>query len=52
MSYLSKCKTCTVVILGGAALFLFEKWCFTMAGAVLERSMGKIHFIMVEKLLP
>lgn len=52
MWYINKYRTYGVVIIWGAALFLFEKCCFTIAGALLERSMGTIHFFIAERLLP
>jgi len=45
-------KTYGMVIIWGVALFLFEKCCLTLAGVLLERSVGTIHFFMAEKLLP
>jgi len=49
---LSKYKVYGIVIIWGVALLLFEKCCFAVAGALLDRSMGTIHFFMAEKLVP
>lgn len=51
-SGVTRYKIYGIVIIWGAALFLFEKCCLTVAGALLERSMGTIHFFIAEKLLP
>jgi hypothetical protein len=49
---MSRFKTYGIIMAWGVALILFEKCCFTIAGTLLERSIGTFHFFMAERLLP
>jgi len=52
LSAIPKYRGFVVWVSLGAALVLFEKCCFAIAGALLDSSVGTIHLILAERLLP